>query len=259
MSAEPLLHMLSFRPDMDRLMRLAVREHLLPHGGDLGYALHAAFAASFAGLAPKPFVLLPPGTQGREWRLLTYSNHSLDDLRAQAAAFGDPDFLAPFNIETAASKTMPSTFGQDARFAFRLRVRPVVRTGKPKTENATSSEDCGKLRAKEIDAYQAAVLVGGKDSELSRGKVYANWLNERLRQSGAVLETASLDAFKRVSLMTRDRSNGGKSNKQTEGPDATMSGILRIIDPLVFTTALARGVGRHRAFGFGMLLLAPPR
>lgn len=98
-----------------------------------------------------------------------------------------------------------------------------------------------------------------KDEGLSRGKVYSDWLEGRLRQSGAALEAVSLDAFKRVILMTRDRSNGGKLNRQTEGPEATMSGILRIIDPTVFAAALARGIGRHRAFGFGMLLLAPPR
>jgi len=29
-------------------------------------------------------------------------------------------------------------------------------------------------------------------------------------------------------------------------------------DPTGFAALLARGVGRHRAFGFGMLLLRPP-
>ena len=38
-----------------------------------------------------------------------------------------------------------------------------------------------------------------------------------------------------------------------------MSGTLRVTDPAAFAAGLARGIGRHRAFGFGMLLLAPPR
>jgi CRISPR system Cascade subunit CasE len=41
-------------------------------------------------------------------------------------------------------------------------------------------------------------------------------------------------------------------------PDATFRGTLRVDDPARFAAAaLARGVGRHRAFGFGMLLLRP--
>ena len=43
----------------------------------------------------------------------------------------------------------------------------------------------------------------------------------------------------------------------TMGPDVVMQGRLRVSDPQAFAQLLARGVGRHRAFGFGMLLLRP--
>ncbi|MEE8524028.1 MAG: type I-E CRISPR-associated protein Cas6/Cse3/CasE [Thermoanaerobaculia bacterium] len=43
-----------------------------------------------------------------------------------------------------------------------------------------------------------------------------------------------------------------------ERPDALLTGTLEVTDPDAFATLLARGVGRHRAFGFGMLLLRPP-
>jgi CRISPR system Cascade subunit CasE len=35
------------------------------------------------------------------------------------------------------------------------------------------------------------------------------------------------------------------------------SGLLQVEDAAAFTALLARGIGRHRAFGFGMLLLKP--
>jgi CRISPR system Cascade subunit CasE len=41
-------------------------------------------------------------------------------------------------------------------------------------------------------------------------------------------------------------------------PDLTVRGQLRIKQPLAFQALLARGLGRHRSFGFGCLLLAPP-
>jgi CRISPR system Cascade subunit CasE len=41
----------------------------------------------------------------------------------------------------------------------------------------------------------------------------------------------------------------------SEGPEATFHGTLEITDPVRFADLLARGVGRHRAYGYGMLLL----
>ncbi|MFG1478963.1 type I-E CRISPR-associated protein Cas6/Cse3/CasE [Xanthobacter sp. V4C-4] len=35
-------------------------------------------------------------------------------------------------------------------------------------------------------------------------------------------------------------------------------GTLSVRDAEAFGVLLARGVGRHRAFGYGMLLLSPP-
>ena len=88
------LHMLSFRPNFIRLSSLAAKERLLPPGGDAGYALHAVFTASFGELAPKPFLLLPPGVPGGgpAGRLLAYSRASLHDLVTRAGAFADPAF-----------------------------------------------------------------------------------------------------------------------------------------------------------------------
>ena len=37
-----------------------------------------------------------------------------------------------------------------------------------------------------------------------------------------------------------------------------MRGNLIVSDPAAFAQLLTRGIGRHRAYGFGMLLLRPP-
>ena len=36
-----------------------------------------------------------------------------------------------------------------------------------------------------------------------------------------------------------------------------MQGVLTITDGGAFASLLARGVGRHRAYGYGMMLLRP--
>ena len=123
-AAAPPLLMLSFRPDMAGSCGSRTGSTCCRRGDDLGYALHAILAASFGELAPQPFALLPPGTQGREWTLLAYAHHPLDELRAHAATFADPGFLAPLDIAAAAVKSMPASFPSGTRLSFRVRVRP---------------------------------------------------------------------------------------------------------------------------------------
>jgi CRISPR system Cascade subunit CasE len=59
-------------------------------------------------------------------------------------------------------------------------------------------------------------------------------------------------AFQRVQSFRKLHS------RYCEGPDAVMRGNLIVSDPAAFAQLLARGIGRHRAYGFGMLLLRPP-
>jgi CRISPR system Cascade subunit CasE len=41
------------------------------------------------------------------------------------------------------------------------------------------------------------------------------------------------------------------------GPDAVFTGVLQVLDTTAFAALVARGIGRHRAFGYGMVLLKP--
>ena len=43
----------------------------------------------------------------------------------------------------------------------------------------------------------------------------------------------------------------------SEGPDAVMRGSITVTEPSGFSDLVARGIGRHRAYGYGMLLLRP--
>jgi CRISPR system Cascade subunit CasE len=44
-----------------------------------------------------------------------------------------------------------------------------------------------------------------------------------------------------------------------ERPQALFGAEAVVVDGERFADLLARGIGRHRAFGFGMVLVAPPR
>lgn len=285
------LHLHSFQPDLGRLMRLAARERLLPPGDDAGYAVHAVLAASFGALAPKPWVLLPPGEGGgRAGRILAYGDAPLQALLEHAAMFADPAFSAPLVLERAESRVMPVQFARGARLGFRVRVRPVIRIGKPLAGHPRAAEREG--RSRERDAYlgrvaaveraAATASAGGRnvtrgeslpDDAVAPGRAacYLEWLDARLRDAGASIARAPrepvpslalgarVEAFRLTRLMARDRSGGGSRSRHPEGPDVAISGTLVVDDPDRFAAGLARGIGRFRAFGFGMLLLAPPR
>ena len=89
----------------------------------------------------------------------------------------------------------------------------------------------------------------------SREEVYAGWLAGQLNEGQGV--SLALSQTKLVSFQ-RTRSFRKLHARYVEGPDAVMRGVLTITDPDAFAQLLARGVGRHRAYGYGMLLLRPP-
>ena len=114
-----------------------------------------------------------------------------------------------------------------------------------------------------------AVAHKSKGVNLERGEVYAAWLRDQLDPPagasmpwhGAVdLLDVQLQQFRRLHVLRRtQRSDAGgeRAAHAVEGPEAMLSGALRVRDSDAFSKLVARGVGRHRAFGFGMLLLRP--
>jgi CRISPR system Cascade subunit CasE len=238
--------MIQLAPDMGRLARWAERRRLLaPHGAedDLGYALHALLVANFGDFAPKPFALLRP--PGRAAQLLAYSRHPGGDLRRAGSAFAEPEAAEAVGLHSLAAKAMPQDWPVGTRLGFEVRVRPMVRTDR----------DGNRDRSREVDAF--VVSPPGSD----RGTIYGEWLRARLDAGGADLVTARLDSFRLGPVMRRTaaEADGRRPMRKQVGPEATFTGALTIRDPDAFGALLARGVGRHRAFGFGMLLLRPAR
>ena len=108
----------------------------------------------------------------------------------------------------------------------------------------------------EVDQAKAA----GREPA-SRAQVYVQWLLFQLKREGAaqaVPETLNLIGFRRVLAVRQSRTGKDQRRQDVERPDALVSGELVVSDPDAFARLLARGIGRHRAFGFGMLLLRPP-
>lgn len=240
---------------MNALARWAGERGWLPGRSvafDEGRALHHLVDEAFGPGALRPFRLLMP-PRCTEGNLYSYSSQDHEQLRAALRQFAMPDHLAVLQEQRLASKVMPTDWSAGQRIGFDVRVRPVRRL---RADLVTVQ---GRFRSgSELDAFLSEALHRHPDnrdgmvaSNRSREAVYVDWLAERLVPGAEVDRQATrLARFHRTQVARGDRAH--------EGPDATMHGTLTVTKPDAFGKLLAHGVGRHRAFGYGMLLLRPP-
>ena len=239
---------------MGRLARCAGERGWLRYRGhdvefDEGRALHHVVSEAFGPGELRPFrLLVAPGSMVGS--LYGYSRSDAETLRRTCDVYALPEHLGILDIEQLVGKAMPASWKEGQRIGFDLRVRPVRRL----------SEDLGRgpfRKGSEVDAFLVMALrrfsddpAGTAGSGRAREAAYLDWLAERL----AVVAELDRQAT-RVARFQRARVSRGKGS--TEGPDATFHGVLSVKDPERFSAVLARGVGRHRAYGYGMLLLRP--
>lgn len=281
------LHILHLPVDPRRLMA-AGRDHGLVQtawAADPGYLVHALLSRMLGDLAPKPFDLQdsPTAEVGasedvvRPLSLLAYSTHDVRSLADAAEARMDPVTDRAIAWNRAASKAMPD-FVSGQEVGFRVRLCPTIRVGK--------RHPAGFAHGAEVDPYHAHLLrelaVRGIDAtdaprraevvaELpSREQIYMGWLADRFGVAARPVHTR-LTSLRDIRPWRRGapkndvaRTMHGHERRRGRGAvlgrrEAILEGCLRVEEASAFRCLLTRGVGRHRAFGFGMLLLRPVR
>lgn len=251
---------------------------------DLGYLAHAFLARLLGAHAPKPFDLQdqpgpsPAHPQDALLHILAYSATDHSTLIGLARQGGDTQAIEALDWARAGSKPMPP-FAAGQRLGFRTRVCPVVRVGRHHPRFAPGAE---------VDPYLAEVERHLADRERAdpftpssllklqvaaalptREDVYRAWLAERL-SGAASLGSVRLTSVRDARLWRRGEPGPGPAQAMHGHPrarhgartvigrrDAVFEGTLEVSDAEAFRAVLARGVGRHRAFGFGMVLLRP--
>lgn len=229
------LQLLRLRINQPALMRFASDQDLLRHDDEgHGYALHAWLAAMFGPNAPRPFRLLEPRGE-----LLGYSLVDAAMLAEHAQAFATPQAWAALVPGSLATKPMPVSWRPGQRLQVEVLACPVSR----------KDDD-------EKDVYLRALDRMG-DAAPSRAEVYIDWF--RRQWADAVdFEHAELSGLARRRLLRRGRAEGeGRRPRSIERPQASFRAVVRVNDAAAFGRLLARGIGRHRAFGYGMVLLSP--
>lgn len=245
------LHLIQIPVDIRRLHVWGEQRGLARRGiFDEGRVLHHLLGETFGPAVFQPFRLLV-APRGINATLYGYSKQPETELQQTARMVAAPDIAEVIAPDTIRSQPRPSTAWQSGqRLGFDLRVRPVVRL-------ARSAH--GMKKGAEVDAFLAEALnshAGDQNGMEATGRtreaVYLDWLADRLGDSAEIDRDAT-----RLAHFQRNRViRGGAA---TEGPDATFHGTLTVTEPTEFADRLARGVGRHRAYGYGMLLLRPPQ
>lgn len=235
------LYLLHCSPDPEALASWATRHRLLSPDGDTGYGIHALLTAAFGEHAPKPFCYRG-GRQG----LLAYTNQTPDALR-EGALLAPPDVDRALGLNSLSFKAFPTTWRSGQILAFEIRARPILR-----------AKD-GRERDVFLHAIEAEPVPG---KPVNRETIYVEWLRRHLAADGAAeMLEAGMDAFRLSRVIRRARTDetGQRKARPILGPDAGFKGQLRVTESDAFSRLVRRGIGRHRAFGFGMLLLKPAR
>lgn len=238
------LYMIELRPDIRALLQFVKGQGLLYRNGDedLGYGIHAWLHAAFGDLAPGPWRLLYD--RRRPTRILGYAQYDAEELRQRVKEFAEPSVFAvcPDPDTLIAGKKMP-LWQPGRRLAFEVQCCPVGRKAGSGVE-----KDLFLIRADE-----------DPDQTLSRASVYTDWARERLeRNDAAIVVGLDLVGFRLVRQLRQTRPvNGTRRRQHLVRPLALLRGQLEVRNPDGFTALLRTGLGRHRSFGYGMLLLRP--
>jgi len=227
------LHLLRIPVHAPRLLRFAAEHGIAQEDVTLGYTLHAWLSALFGAQAPKPFRYIE-----RRSEVLAFAPLSHTELLAHAQAFAPPSAWAGLDADAVASKPMPAAWRQGQRLRLEVLVCPVTRRG-----------------SEEKDLYLRA-LDHHADAAPPRAEVYRNWFTQQWADAVRFDRVELLGMNARSRLLRRAR-NGANRLRIVERPQALFCADAAIADPNHFSALLARGIGRHRAFGFGMVLLSP--
>lgn len=251
--ADPLF-MLRLSLDAARLAALGHRSRLPIRHQDTGFLVHAALASLFGEGTVQPFRVV---SERRRVAVIGYCRHEEGELRRRAQEVADPAAFAACDWLELAVKPMPAVWPVGRRLAFEVRACPVVRLARPLEATGYGGKVLRYERGSEVDAWLHHRLSTGAPEQVDgRENVYAKWLSARFG-AAAHIEQVGLEGFRRLELVRRDRTLERRP-RLLERPDALLRGVLTIVDGDGFARLLQRGVGRHRTYGFGMLLLRAP-
>lgn len=229
------LYLMQAKLDLVKMARWSAEQRF----NDVDRSLHCLVYGTFGKEnTPKPFIMQPDRAHGTEDGLvLAYTPLDEEELRALARrnqTLAMESVISPESIRTAET---PREWKPGTKIRFSTRVRPTMRKKWEETGKST-----------ERDIY----IERGEGT--TRAQLYCDWTAGMMEKQGGahpVEDSLAMTQF-RIRKVRRQR-----NSMHSGGPDVTIRGTLEVRDPEGFRELLSRGIGRHRAYGYGMVLLKP--
>lgn len=140
-----------------------------------------------------------------------------------------PDW-SPSDGESWKTKPIPDTYFTRSQYGFQLCANP--------TKKVASRPD-------------GSVTKNGRRVPLGKREELVEWIKRKGDQGGFTVDEAKLRTF------SRGREYFQKNGRAGLHSAVEFQGVLAVTDPVKFHEAFTKGIGAAKAFGFGLLVIAP--
>jgi CRISPR system Cascade subunit CasE len=172
-----------------------------------------------------------PGRDGERRDFLTRLDQRRDGFRLLIVSPSEPtrpDWCPP---ESWQSKPIPETYFTRRRYAFQLCANPTKKVTKVGADGQATKN--------------------GKRVPLRAREEFVGWISRKGEQGGFAVDSDSLRSF------SRGREYFEKKGMRGLHSAVEFQGVLKVTDPARFHETFTRGLGSAKAFGFGLLVIAP--
>lgn len=207
---------------------------------DYGYLSHAFMRKAFCETSPQPFTV-----KRIDNTLSIIGMSHVDVCEIQDSFCPEGDSLLNEIVASIRMKSMrlPDYYAENTQIRFSAQCCPVRRSSKT-----------GK--SVEKDAYLCELEHSEREKRkpMTRHECYLEWLSKRMVNTGATLVEYDIRDF----LLSTPSRRGGKDHSGSpfiigDRPRVEFYGVLSVEDPVKFSASLMAGIGRHKAFGYGMI------
>ena len=221
---------------LDRQRVLDVARHRRWPTDDLGYLAHTVVAEGWGDWAPQPFACAADDA-----RIV---------VRGRVTGFSPRvrDGASPEVARALGGYVVQPVAGVDAHRA--LRVGTVLSIASVVCPTVRLASACGPYgKGAEVDAWQAAVTRGTTPADAPRDAVYTAWFVGRLGPAFEVRDVAVSEAA--LPQRVRRDTRGRRAPVTMQSSEAVCWALVAVRDVEAAEALIARGIGRHRAFGLG--------
>jgi CRISPR system Cascade subunit CasE len=174
-----------------------------------------------------------PGRDGQQRDFLTRLDHRREGFRLLIVSPTEalrPDWC-PSDPECWKTKPIPETYFTRRRYAFQLCANP--------TKKVPVQEPDGRFKK------------NGRREPLRTREELVGWIKRKGEQGGFAVDEDRLRTF------SRGREYFEKNGMRGLHSAVEFQGVLTVTDPAKLHETFTRGVGSAKAFGFGLLVIAP--